>query len=148
MLELAYAEKTSNTNITATSEATANTIVTAGAVSCDGAMILLVEFGTNAWAQDNTGPVNRIVLFDNGSAIGTLFQGVSPSTSSGKPGFTVRRRLTPSAGSHTFSVRGWVSSASTMIVAGDTFGSGIDAPAYIRVVQSSEPGVVAWVTTL
>lgn len=148
MIELAYAEKTSNTNITATSEAAADTIVTAGAVACDGAMILIIEFGTNAWAQDSTTPVNRLVLFDNGASIGTLFQGVSPSTSSGKPGFTVRRRLTPSAGSHTYSVRGWVSSSSTMIVAGDVFSSGRDSPAYIRVIQSSESGAVAWITTL
>lgn len=148
MIELAYAEKTSNTNITATSEAAADTIVTAGAVACDGAMILIIEFGTNAWAQDSTTPVNRLVLFDNGASIGTLFQGVSPSTSSGKPGFTVRRRLTPSAGSHTYSVRGWVSSSSTMIVAGDVFSPGRDSPAYIRVIQSSESGAVAWITTL
>lgn len=148
MKYLAYAEKTSNTDITATSEATANTIVAADPVEFDGGTVILVEFGTNAWAQTSTSPVNRLVLFEDDSPIGTLFQGVSPSTSSGKPGFTVRRRMTPTAGTHTYSVRGWVSSSSTMIVAGDTFGSGIDSPAYISVIKASEDATLMWMTTL
>lgn len=139
MYEAGYAEKTSNTDCTATSEATATTVVTAPMLYFDGASSYMIEFGTNAWAQDSTSPTNRLVLFEDGSAIGTLFQGVAPSTSSGKPGFTVRRRITPSAGYHTYSIRGWVSSASTWIIAGDTFGSGIDSPAYLRISRILRP---------
>jgi hypothetical protein len=139
MYEAAYAEKTSNTSCTATSEAAADTVVSSPIIYCNGSDEYMIEFATNAWAQTSTSPTNRLVLFDNGTAIGTLFQGVSPSTSSGKRGFTVRRRITPSVGYHTFSIRGWVSSASTWTIAGDTFGSGIDAPAYIRVSRILRP---------
>lgn len=143
MFEAAYAEKTSNTSVSATSEAAADTVVSCPFIYCDGASEYLFEFGTNAWAQTSTSPTNRLVLFDDAgagaAAIGVLFQGVSPSTSSGKPGFTVRQKRTPAAGYHQFSVRGWVSSASTWTIAGDTFGSGIDSPAYLRVGRILAP---------
>lgn len=139
MIELGYIEKRVNTSVTATTEATANTIVTLPFILFDGSTDIIIEVGMNAWGQTSTSAVNRLVLFDDSgsgaSAIGTLFQGVAFSTSTGKPGFTVRRKFTPAAGYHQYSLRGWVSVASTWTIAGDTFGAGIDAPAYMRVTM-------------
>lgn len=140
MQELAFAEKRSNTDVTATSEAAADTVVTAPAISTDGSTVVTIEFGTTAFGQTSTTPVNRLVLFEDGVAIGTLWAARSPGTSTGRPGFTCFRRMTPTAGTHVYSVRGWVSSASTWTIAGGVNwpGAGVDKPAYIRIVRLAD----------
>lgn len=130
--ELSYIELTSNVNVTATTEATANTVVTAAAVTFDGATSIIVEFyapylspGTNALS---------LVLYDGANSIGrvALVQPVGPPKYFS--GGSVKRKLTPSAAAHTYSIRGYVD-AGTGVVAGGAGGIGVDMPAFIRITK-------------
>ena len=66
------------------------------------------------------------------SAIGTFGIVNSPASNSNNQPQNLRRRLTPSNASHTYSVRAFVSSGTGLIGAG-AGGSGTAFPAFIRV---------------
>ena len=100
-------------------------INTAPAVVLDGATDIMVVFAYTAFGQDSTTAVSRLSLFDafNGGAAATLGL-ICASRAwiailSAVRGQTLKVRLAaPAAGSHVYSVRGWVSAASTFRVAG------------------------------
>jgi len=139
MLELAYAQKVTDTECTATSEATADLILAAAAINLGGSTTIIVEFVATAWGQSSTSPNSNLALYDNGSSIGIAWSSRSRSTPFAEEGGVFfRRRLTPSAGSHTFDVRGYVSSASTFTVAGGPVDGGGDLPCWIRITTESE----------
>jgi hypothetical protein len=136
--ELAYNEFTSNVTVNATTEATANTIVTASAVTFDGSTQVFVEYlipqvdsGTSAGIQ------LQMVLYDGASSIGILtqYQDAVASTNQG-PILQGRRRLTPSAAAHTYSIRGFVNAQSYSVKAG-LGGVGVLVPGFIRIARAT-----------
>jgi len=131
--ELAYNQITSNVSCTATTEATANTIVTASAVTFDGSTAAVIEFFCpNFDASDS--PTFSLFLYD-GTSIGFLMQrSVTAGTAMGP--IYVSRRLTPSAASHTYSIRGDVSSGSGVSVKAGAGGAGSVVPAFIRITRA------------
>jgi hypothetical protein len=138
--ELDYVQFTSGVNITATTEATANTIVTGSSVAYDGSTVVMVEFfcpGLNV--ADGTDNYVRLYLYDGSSSIGRIgtLVCVSGDGSLGQiaPTFCVRR-LTPSNASHTYSVRGDTGSGTSIASAG-AGGNGNIVPGYIRIIQVS-----------
>lgn len=140
--ELEYQEVTSNTNISATTEGSANTIITADAVDFDGSTTVYVEFSCQM-ARTAAGVDDQILvlnLFEDGSDIGRIAQvragTVAAGESVGAP-VLARIRLTPSSGSHTYSVRGWVTIAGTAVVQAGAGGSATSAPATLRIVDVS-----------
>lgn len=135
--EYDYVEKTTNTSITATTEGGADTIVTATAVVFDGTTKIVVDFYC-AYAAPDTGAAGRtliLVLYDGASSIGKL----APMATlvSGNQSYITgvhSRRLTPSAASHTYSVRAYVSAGTGTVGAG-AGGSGTYMPAFIRITK-------------
>lgn len=115
---LTYDQITSNVNITATTAGTANTIVTAAALTTDGTTPLNVTYF--APAIDTPNVVNgtvSLILYLDGSTSGHF--GDSPGIINSRFGFgTYVTRATPSAGSHTFSARGYVNGGTGVIQAG------------------------------
>jgi hypothetical protein len=138
-VELAYAEKTSDTSITATSEATADTVVTAGAVVLDGSTKIIVEFSSptiqSPGAAGSRGTFIVLYAAKDGAAAASLgrldvvFNATAAQISIGK---LSRRIYTPTVGSYVFSIRSYVT-AGTGTVEGGTGVSGGTMPAYIRV---------------
>lgn len=135
--EYDYAEFTSIVTPTATSEATANTVVTGNAVSYDGSTVVFIEFfcpfanpDSNAAGRDLT-----LVLYDGSSSIGKLSYEQTQANSQAYY-FTPRlgRRLTPSAASHTYSIRAYVSAGTGQVGAG-AGGSGNNVPGFIRITK-------------
>lgn len=132
--KLAHTDFTSNASITATSEATATTIVTASAVTFDGStacMIYffspLVEATTQTWNM-------RIVLYDGSSSIGYWSQAkFAGGSGEGENGVYLGRRLTPSAAAHTYSARAYMVSGTSGTVYGGTGGAANFMPGYIRI---------------
>jgi hypothetical protein len=128
-----YVELQSAALITATTEATANTVVTAASITLDGATSICVRFASYRVDRGTTFLV--LVLYD---AVGT-----GAAASLGRIGvcdadlqpFSAERFFTPRAGVHTFSVRAFVD-AGTGAVQADTGGSGKGMPAYIRVTRA------------
>ena len=136
-MELDYAQITSTANPTATTEGTANTVITGNAVTYDGATTVLVEFFSPYARPDDTtnGRELRIYLYEDGSSIGRMALYIAGQGGGPAPGHIAKRRITPSAGSHTYSIRASVNAGTGTILAG-AGGSGNDMPAYMRIVKS------------
>lgn len=135
--ELDYVQITSNVSPTATTEGTANTVVTASAVSFDGATPVLIEFFSPRARPDDAanGRELHFWLYQDGSSIGRIGQvvagqGGGPATMPIK----LERRMTPASGSRTYSIRASVNAGTGVIVAG-AGGSGADMPAFIRISE-------------
>lgn len=138
--EFDYVEKTSETNITATSEGAADAIITANAVTFDGSTAVWVEAWFPYIQQSGSGTNTSLVFFDGAGSIGLCWIASGPGATgyTGNlrfPGVVARRKLTPSAAAHTYSVRGYVPSG-TAIAAAGAGGSAAYMPAYIRVVKA------------
>lgn len=125
-----YTAFTADVSITATTEATANTVVTAGAFTADGSSAYVVEFfapgvgtGTN---------VTKLWLYQDGASIGQL--GVSLILSGSATPVMVGRRLVPASGSRTYSIRASVDAGTGTVYAG-AGGNGNVCPGYIRVLN-------------
>jgi len=134
--ELAYAEITASVAVTATSEAGAQTVVTAPAITVDGATSILIEFSAMQLAPPS-GQQLYLFLFDGSTSLGILTIAVPGSVAAGWPG-RVARRLTPSAGTHTYSIRASTSGGTANVIAG-AGGVGVFVPAFVRISQPSSP---------
>jgi hypothetical protein len=136
--EMDYVQFTGTVSPTATTEASANTIVTATAITFDGTTTVMIEY----FAPDNQAPGNaagswmQAILFDGSSAIGVMAFVMNEVN-----GQTLRvpihavRRLTPSNASHTYSIRGLVSGGTGVVSVGAA-GAGTRVPGYIRITRA------------
>jgi hypothetical protein len=135
--ELDYVEFTSAVNPTATTEATANTIVTGSSIAYDGSTTVIIEFFCQN-ARPDTGAANRqltYVLYDGSSSIGFIgLQNINASGGINVPVHLVRR-ITPSNASHTYSIRAFVNAGTALVQAG-AGGAGTNAPGFIRITKA------------
>jgi hypothetical protein len=134
--EIDYAQVTSgNISITATTEGTADTVVTGNAVTYDGTTIVLIEFYC-PFAAPPAGNVNTIfALYDGSGSIGRMAQFTnSDAANTGRIPVHASRRLTPSNASHTYSIRAYVDSG-TGTVNNGAGGSGNYMPLFIRITK-------------
>jgi hypothetical protein len=133
--EFDYVGGAGTNSITATTEATANTIITANAVTYDGSTAIMLDFfapESTPNASDNS--FVRYVLYDGSSSVGYFGITFNPKLASGSSArWPVRlsRRLTPSAGAHTYSVRGYVNTG-TGECNGGAGGTATYLPVFIR----------------
>ena len=133
--ELAYGEFTAPVTCAGVAEAGSTPIVTAPAVTLDGATPVVVDvFIPALYFTDQ--PDAFLHLFDGSTSLGQYWfmQGarVVPSSYMGVVP-RISTRLTPGAGAHTFSLRGRVSSGAGMQVIAGAGGSGNWGPGFIRV---------------
>lgn len=141
--EFDYVAKTSNTNITATTEGTANTVITGNAVAYDGSTNIFVEcflhiqtaaanaVGVQVWLYDDTG--------GGAASVGDMASISEPGTLSAtitamKIPVLAKVALTPSNATHTYSIRCSTSTGTSIAVAG-AFGAATLAPAFLRQVK-------------
>ena len=133
--EFSYTEFTGNVAITANAAATAQTVVTAPELVFDGVTAILIEFFANtAGTPLGAGAYMLGDIWDGSTDLGIVVQLVTPAAGSMQAPVLVRRRLTPTAGPHTFSIRGWVSAPTGTFYAG-TGGAGAYLPGYIRITK-------------
>lgn len=135
--EYDYAQITSPVSVTATAEASANTVVSGASVAYDGATVVLIEFWAPWWNPDTTSAGNFIALYlyDGSTSLGRIglrFNQVAAVNNHGP--VSAARRLTPSNASHTYSIRAIVSAGTGTVQAGAA-GSGNDNPAFIRITK-------------
>jgi microcystin-dependent protein len=126
LVELGYSQITSNVSITGTS--TAQTVVIAPlTVVCDGSPILVEFFSANIVSPSSQ--YLNISLWEDGVEKTRYWasSGLSQQQSA-----LPQYRLTPSAGSHTYSVRAFTTSGTGTVAAGTGSTTGT-APAFLRV---------------
>lgn len=132
--EVDYVEFTSAVSPNATTEATANTVVTANAVAFDGSTIAIIEFWAFSARPDNGAAIRNMsfYLYDGSSSIGRIGLVTTPAAQLDNKPVHLMRRLTPSNASHTYSIRAAVSAGTGSIGAG-AGGNAADMPGFIRI---------------
>lgn len=104
--EIDYTEMTTDITISATTAATANTIVTASAHTFTAVKICIEFFCASVQLSASSGVL--IHLWDGSTDLGRIgFLDASGVTSAQYHPMLLRRFLTPSAASHTYSIRAW-----------------------------------------
>jgi hypothetical protein len=133
--KLSYVEYSAPVTISATSEATADTVVTASAVVFNGTTEVEISFYCyTVISAPSAGIV--FCLYDGASSIGrwAITQNPDAVTQMTFPAF-LSRILTPSAASHTYSVRAYRFTANCTVNAG-VGGVGNPMPGYVRIVTT------------
>ena len=138
--QLDYAQTTSDTGITASTEGTAITIVSGAALNFDGNTTIVVEFWASVYAANSVGTNLTMYLFQDGSSIGIIgeFRNNVATNGVNTPVFCTAY-LTPTAGSHTYSIRGAssVAGGNNLTVYAGAGGSGNRRPAFMRIYRAS-----------
>lgn len=133
--EVAYAELTGSVSITATTEATAQVVVTAPAFIADGSSQYLVEFFVpHIQPAGAVNATHSVAFFVDGVTDGRVGIMQTPAAAGFAVPMRLARRLTPAAGSRTISVRAWVSTGTGQLWAG-LGGAGNYTPGFIRVTK-------------
>jgi len=134
--ELNYVEFTANVSVSATTEGTANTVVTGSSITLDGNTTVVVEFFSSQSRPTGTAAAQLIfVLFDGATVLGTFGVQNSPAANNAyEPVLLSRRIATPSAGAHQYIVKAYVTSGTGLVVGG-AGGTGVNLPGYIRVTR-------------
>lgn len=136
---ISYVEFNTDVTISATTAATANTVVTAAAFTPNGADTYYVEFFAPAVSLGTSvGAQILIVLYDNGSQISAgasqIGQFVNPAAATFiNECYASSPRLTPSNASHTYSIRAFRVTANGSV--NGTSGA-TTQPGYVRVVKA------------
>lgn len=128
--ELSYVEYTSTVAISATTPTGANTVVTAAAVVVDGSTPIIIEF-YSPQVEAGSGGAIGIVLYDGSTQLGIVGRVFASII---VPSHCVRR-LTPSAGSHTYSWRAYRDTANGNVQAGNG-AAGNNMPGFIRITKA------------
>ena len=131
--EVGYTAFTSPVSITATTEGTANQIVSSGAISYE-AVPHMIEFHAPNARPDNAAANRSInfVLEDSTTVIATIGRILTPAASNNTVPVFCGYRITPTAASHTYNVRAWVNAGTGNVGAGAS-GTTTDGPGYIRI---------------
>lgn len=133
--ELDYVAFTAPVTVSATTDATANTVVTANAVSFDGSTVAMIEFYCPYITPGSSAGSNVIVQINEGATIlGYVSSTLVPSAAQMNAPGGGRLRLTPTNASHTYSARAWRSTANGTVGAG-AGGTGAYAPGFIRITK-------------
>ena len=122
-------------NVTATVEATPTSVVSGNPISLNGNTAIIIEFFA-PFVQSGIAGQMIINIWDGATDIGRVAQIITPSSTFAVtvPLFA-RRKVTPTNGSHTFSIKAWQVSANGAIVSG-AGGAAAYMPAYLRITRA------------
>lgn len=126
--EVAYVEVTSNVSVPG-SEAAPTDVVSSGAITYAATPILIEFFCPDVAA--NTNASTWVSLWDDTADRGRLFKVSADANGHGDSGIYAARRLTPTAASHTYKIRGW----NAGIIQAGAGGVGTLLPGFIRIQQ-------------
>ena len=134
--ELLYSQITANVSVTATTAASAQTLINPGNINYDGTPIM-IEFNGPGMTPPNVANGQLAVsLWDANTDMGSMAMVYAPSALSFQVPVYQVRRITPTPGLHNYNLRAWISPSGTgTVVAGP--GTTTYAPAFLRVTKIS-----------
>ena len=135
--ELDYVEFTSPVTVTATVEDSGDTVVTASTIT-PGAIPILIEFYA-PFARPDTGGATgnmRFNLFEDASDIGRLGE-LRLIDGGERVPLHLTRRMTPAAGSRTYSIRAYLAAGTSGQVTAGVGGNSVTMPGYIRITRAT-----------
>lgn len=126
--QLDYVPATSDLSVTATSSGTAQTVIAGNSVTYDGSTRVRIEFWTPLIANGTNGVV-VVELYRDSTLLGRIAQADGTNTG-GSVSISQYGAAydTPSAGSHTYTVKAWRVTAN-----GTVYGTSLGLPAFLRV---------------
>lgn len=130
--ELDYVQITSNVTISATTEAGSDTVITGSAIAYDGSTRVCIEFFSPLVDARQFVVVS---LWDGSSELGWFGQWEGNNATTMGPPMLCRRFLTPSAATHTYSVRAYRGATAATVFAG-AGGTATTLPAYLRITKA------------
>jgi hypothetical protein len=134
--ELAYVEATGAVAVTATAEGSANTVLSAGALTFNGSTRVLIEFYSYQ-VQAGVAGVTIVVLYEDSTSIGRWgYVQNGGNTQAATESMYLKRFLTPASGTKTYSARAYRAVVDGVVNAG-AGGSGNGMPMFIRVTSGS-----------
>lgn len=133
--ELSYDEFTAPVSgIAGGSPAAATTIKTSASVAYDGSTAVVIEFFAPQAVNSVDASNVFFELFEDATDLGLLGEVTAGGAAGGSP-IRVARRRTPSAASHTYTVKAYVSGGSGTVQAG-TGTAGVFLPGFIRITKA------------
>jgi hypothetical protein len=130
--ELGYAQFTTPITVTSTSSAAAHVFANPGAITYDGTPVVMEAF--SPYVTCPAGGAKLYIGLYDGAALLSVMGGVSISSGQVAGSLHMIQRLTPSAGSHTYSTATWVDSGSGLIE-GRAGTAGTFAPGFMRITR-------------
>ena len=130
--QLAYAQLVADVAISAVAEAAPDDVLSSGAVTYDGSRIAIEFFSPRVIVGATAGSFTLLNLWDDATDLGRLLTFSLANVNA--PAYGVRY-LTPTAGAHTYRIRGWRVNSNGTVSAGAGAPTD-DLPAYIRVAQA------------
>lgn len=132
--ELAYAQITASVSFTIDIESAAAFIVGTPTFACDGAPLFVEFFAPALLPPAAAGAQLSFWLFQDGASIGRFGLVQAPAAAQVSVPVLLRRRLTPTAALHNWTIGGTVTTGTGMVLAG-VGGASQYEPAYIRVTK-------------
>lgn len=131
--ELAYSQAVAPVNVTATTAATANLIVEGVSLTYDGSPVI-VEFCCHVASAAGAGAQLVFALWDASTDLGLIGMLYAAAGAQLNAPVDVRRRITPTAGTHNYRIVGYATVGSGTAYAGPG-GASQWSPMYVRVTR-------------
>lgn len=130
--EIGYDQTTSSVNITGLSSASPTTVITGSAYTFDGAAVMAEVFTAGAGGPTVAGGFLALGLYEGSTLLAFSEIRIPAATSQEYAPMVVWYRFTPTAGSHTYAVKAWVSATTGTPFVGL---AGTSAPTFIRTTK-------------
>lgn len=136
--EVAYNEFLSAIPISATTEAGSTSIIAAPSFTADGIASYMIDVFIPEVILAAAGGAGIVFsLWDNGVELGRMGAAQNVAATTGDIPVRMARRLTPTAGPHVYSLRGFSFGSGSSSVQAGNGGVGLDLPGFIRVTRAA-----------
>jgi len=131
--ELDYVEVTSPVTISGANQGAATTLVTGNSVTYDGAPVMIEWYCPSLGCDASNGAGIVVDLYEDATILGRI--AVLISSASQDASQVGRRRRTPAAGAHTFTVKAWETADGGSAAYAGAGGTGAQVPMFLRVTK-------------
>jgi hypothetical protein len=132
---LAYSTVVTNQTIVATTEAGATAIATLAAITFDGATPVNIDFFAPYTTHSTAAAISRTAIWDGATEVNKFTERDQTYTSN--MGVVISFPITPTAASHTYAVKSWVTAGNVIYYAGAVSGgAGVFGPISMRISRA------------